>query len=417
MIGVVGLGFVGLTTALGFAEKGIEVNAVEADGDKLSKILSGHVPFLEAGLEEALIKHLGKQFSPNRSYDVMVQRSSIILVCVGTPEKEGGKVDLSFIFKAVDQVMQSINDQEHRLILIKSTVPPGTVREIRKHLNERFESASNIVLGSNPEFLREGFALKDFIDPDRVVIGLENEVYWKSILEELYGKFCKEIYFTNPDTAEFVKYLSNTFLSTLISYSNEMSIVARTLGNIEIKKAFNLLHKDRRFFGSPAPITSYVFPGCGYGGYCLPKDTKAIVALSQEHGFIPDILNNNILVNEKIMDILLSGVCHTYPDKSTKVGILGLSFKPDSDDVRDSPAARCIRTLNSLGYGNIYAFDPVASNNFKENYKNLEVKYVKKLEEILTIVDTIIIVTAWKEFGSVPNLFNKKIFDFRYFLQ
>lgn len=392
------------------------MTAVDNDQNKVFTISRGEVPFWEPGLKDALNRHLNKLVHPTSEYKFMVSNSRIIFICVGTPEKENGSADLQYIYSAIESVVKSINDNSPRLILIKSTVPPGTAQEVKKHLLSKFEHISYVSIGSNPEFLREGHALEDFVDPDRIVIGLDEETEWKETLEEIYGKFCNSIFFTGSRTAEFTKYLSNSFLSTLISFSNEMSLVARSIGGIDIRKSFELIHQDRRFMGTPAPIISYLYPGCGYGGYCLPKDTKAIVALSESYKFNAELLKMNISLNEKIMGKLLEDVFNSYPNSNTKIGVLGLSFKPGSDDVRDSPAEKCLSILNSRGYHNVYAYDPIATNNFRELNKTLDVRYTETAEDTISSSDVIIVVTAWDVFRQSLANTDKKIFDFRYFI-
>ena len=416
MIGVVGLGFVGLTTALGFAEKGFKVTAVDIDKNKVSVIRKGGVPFWEPRMKDMLVKHLNKVFIPTSDYKLMVSNCKIIFICVGTSETQDGSADLRYIYSAIDNIVESITDQKPRLIMIKSTVPPGTSEHLSEHLNEKFEHVSNIAVGSNPEFLREGHALDDFLNPDRIVIGLDAGKEWTETLEEIYVKFSTNIVFTDTRTAEFTKYLSNTLLSTLISFSNEMSLIARNIGGIDIRKSFELLHQDRRFTGSPASMISYIYPGCGYGGYCLPKDTKAIATLSESLNYPPILLRMNIAINNEIMGRLLEEVFASYPKKETKIGVLGLSFKPDSDDVRESPAEKCLKILNSRGYVNIYAYDPIATHNFMNQNKDLIVNYTKTAGEAISSADVVIIVTAWDEFKEALKSSNKKVFDFRYFV-
>lgn len=417
-IGVVGLGFVGLTTSLGFAAKGYRVLALDNDKERFYQIKNGKSPFKEPGLNQLLTKHLREKFIPVLTYSEIAQKAKVIYVCVGTPEKKGGFANLEHLYSAIDSIFNNLEENKKRIILVKSTVPPGTIEELNNHIKNKFPGKIKYVtVGSNPEFLREGTSLKDFLNPDRIVVGINASNYERNLISKLYSVFDAKVYFTNPKTAEFVKYLSNTFLSTLISYSNEMSVIARKLGEVDIPMAFELLHMDHRFSGNPATIVSYVFPGCGYGGYCLPKDTKALVSLSQNLGYKPKILQNNLKMNEDIIGILLEDFTKHKVDKSDRIGILGLSFKPDSDDVRGTPAARCIKILLSAGFKKIYAYDPVATSNFRTAYRDLGIRYLNTLDEIINKTDVLIIVTAWREFHKLARLENKKIYDLRYYIK
>ena len=275
--------------------------------------------------------------------------------------------------------------------------------------------SSSFTLYNNPEFLREGFALQDFLSPDRIVIGSNLEsLYIESKLLKLYKAFDSEIIVTNLNTAEFIKYLSNTLLSTLISYSNEMSIIADTIGGISIKTAFDTLHKDFRINNSA--IKSYIYPGYGYGGYCLPKDTMALVSLSRNYGYNPNILSGNISVNKKITDHVVQKIS-SFINKDANIGILGLSFKPGSDDVRETKTYDLIKKMTDIGFSNIVCHDPLAIEKFKLLYDDLKVSYINSLQELISNSLVLIIATPWPEYlrylksGEASE---KIIFDLRF---
>jgi len=216
------------------------------------------------------------------------------------------------------------------------------------------------------------------------------------------------------NSAEFIKYLSNTLLSTLISYSNEMSMVADSIGDIDVAKAFRILHEDKRWFGSPASMASYVYPGCGYGGYCLPKDTSALYSISKDNGFTPEVLGGNLKINEQVKDFVVSKIADATSPSDT-IGILGLSFKTGSDDVRLTPSKDVITKLIDKGYTNIIAYDPLANQAFQEEYPDINIKYIDTLEELLEQTENVAILTGWKEFKEKKELINKKtVFDYRY---
>ena len=231
-------------------------------------------------------------------------------------------------------------------------------------------------------------------------------------MKKIYEPTNLPVFCVSLNTAEYIKYLSNTLLATLISFSNEMAAVADNVGDIEIKKAFEILHMDKRW--NNCNMTSYVYPGCGYGGYCLPKDTNAFYALSKKVGFSAELLNQVIQINERMPQIVADRIAKKVNyNKNIRLGILGLSFKPDSDDVRDSSSAKIIRVLKDLGYSNILAYDPQAMNEFK-SYYNLDIEYCETYEEIIEKSDTLVILTAWNEFNNLNKITSKQIIDCRY---
>jgi len=415
MIGVIGLGFVGLTTALGFPDHGILTMGYDTDEARTSDIVSGRVPFYEPSLEEALRRNINHNFNVASSIEQLVESSKVIFICVGTPESKDGSADLSFVKNAIESVAENTRSGEEKLVLIKSTVPPSTTDSIQEFISTRIGSdRKRVILGVNPEFLREGHAWEDFIHPDRIIVGL-NDKRMQDIVRLIYRNFDAPIFFTEPRTAEFVKYLSNTMLSTLISFSNEMSIIARKIGGINIPEAFKLLHMDKRFYGEPAGIISYIYPGCGYGGYCLPKDTLAISLMSKKYSFKPALIDANLAMNESIMGLLLDGFFKLEYEKSVPIGILGLSFKPESDDVRNTPASRCIRSLLESGYTNIVAYDPKAVENFRRSYPELNVKFAPSSVDLISAVKVVFIITAWQDFSKL-DFSSKRVFDLRYMI-
>jgi UDPglucose 6-dehydrogenase len=416
LIGVIGLGFVGLTTALGFAERGVSTIGYDIDLKKTNLIKTGQIPFHEPGLKEALADTINRSFSLSENIVQLIENSDIIFICVGTPQDQNGKADTSAVRFVLDEIIEHTQPGYKKIVLVKSTVPPSTTLQLQRHSEIRLGSLSeNLCVGVNPEFLREGHAWEDFMHPDRVVVGVGPIPSVRGRIAKIYEGFNTHLTFTTPNTAEFLKYLSNTLLSTLISFSNEMSLIAKNIGNIDIQEAFKLLHLDKRFSGTPASITSYIYPGCGYGGYCLPKDTLAIYKLSQGIGIDARVLRSNIDTNNSIMEHLLENFFRQNFDKSTRIGILGLSFKPDSDDVRETPAIKCIDTLSRNGFTNISAYDPVAIDNFKENYPSVKAIYYGKIDELLKNVSVVFIITAWEEFKRL-NFEKKSIYDLRYII-
>ena len=412
-IGVIGLGFVGLTTALGFSYKGIRTMGFDLDFNKLNKIKSMQIPFYESKLNDVLIQQLGNNFKVTNSLKELVVNSDILFICVGTPKGINGKADLAQIKTSLDGILDGMDENDSKIILIKSTIPPSTTDELCEYIRrDVVRMGTNVSLGVNPEFLREGHSWEDFMNPDKIIVGFHGTEIDRKKIEDIYCNFGVGVTFTNPRTAEFLKYLSNTLLSTLISFSNEMSIIGKKIGGIDISEAFNLLHLDSRFYGNPAGITSYIYPGCGYGGYCLPKDTEAIVSLSKSLGFNPLLLERNIEINETIMDFWINEFEKEYCDKEVNIGILGLSFKPDSDDIRETPARKCINLLKQKGFNNIQVYDPKAMANFAKTYPDIEVSYALNSKELVNFSKIIFIITAWEEFTKI-DYSNKILYNLR----
>ncbi|MCB0485913.1 MAG: UDP-glucose/GDP-mannose dehydrogenase family protein [Flavobacteriaceae bacterium] len=414
MITILGLGFVGLTTGLGFSKKGFKTYGIDINEARLNKLKDYEIPFHEPHLKEILQETLGKTFFLDVSFEEAIKNSEAIFICVGTPSAPDGSADLTYILNAVDQIV-NVEDKKFKVIITKSTVPPSTVsKKVYPYVQEKSKNVDReIGLASNPEFLREGYCWEDFIEPDRIVIGVEDERS-KEILDKIYKPFNAPIHYVSYNSAEFIKYLSNTLLSTLISFSNEMSMIADHIGDIDTPKAFRILHEDKRWSGNPAGMASYVYPGCGYGGYCLPKDTSALNSITIENGVNTQILEGNLNVNDQIKDFVANKITSEL-QKNDSIGILGLSFKPDSDDVRLTPSKDVIERLLNAGYNNIYAYDPLANESFKEHYPELEIAYKDSLDALLASADNVVILTGWREFKNNKDLINqKRVFDFRY---
>ncbi|MEO3947279.1 nucleotide sugar dehydrogenase [Gorillibacterium sp. CAU 1737] len=414
MVTVFGLGFVGLTTALGFAEMGHQVYGVEVNQERMNLIKSGRLPFLEPGLDEALTRHLGVNFHPCDDLSKAISKSDYIYYCVGTPYGEDGQADLTYLNLAMGQTLEAIHDDRFRVLVVKSTVPPSTTQnKVIPFLRERgWEPGERIGVANNPEFLREGYCWEDFIHADRIVLGVEDGRS-EQMLRQLYEESAAPIICVTLNTGEFIKYLSNTLLATLISYSNEMSLIADTIGGIDTGHAFRVLHMDRRW--QEGTMSSYAYPGCGYGGYCLPKDTNALYALTRDAGFDAPILKNVIATNDGMPAAIIRRIENVLGPEDS-IGILGLSFKPGSDDVRDTPAAKIIGKLIDKGYKKIMAYDPVATTEFQLHYANLKIVYCTSQEELVERSDVLAIVTAWSEFKGLRERTEKPILDCRYIL-
>jgi UDPglucose 6-dehydrogenase len=417
VITVFGLGFVGLTTALGFSEYGHTIYGVEVNEKRLDTIKGGKLPFLEPGLDDALVRHLNKNFHPINTTQLSeaIAQSDCVYYCVGTPYGKDGQADLTYLLAAVDQTIDVVKDDKFRVLVTKSTIPPSTcTTKIIPHLEKKgITVGDRYGVANNPEFLREGHCWDDFMNADRIVLGVSDEKS-EAKLREIYNGQTMPVFCVSLNTGEFIKYLSNTLLATLISYSNEMSVIADTIGGIDVAKAFRILHMDKRWGG--CNMASYAYPGCGYGGYCLPKDTNALYAVAKTAGFDAQILKNVIGTNDNMPEFIANRIIRAAQgNNATRIGVLGLSFKPGSDDVRDAPSAKIIRQLIANGYKTINAFDPVANEEFASHY-DLEMTYCNSIEETINNSDLLVIATAWPEFKEIHSMTDKPVVDCRYML-
>jgi UDPglucose 6-dehydrogenase len=414
MITILGLGFVGLTTGLGFAKKGFKTFGIDINKERLEMLKNKKIPFHEPHLKEVLEETMGSTFFLDVPFEKAIEESQAIFICVGTPAAPDGSADLKYILSAIDQIL-AVEDDKFKVIITKSTVPPSTVsNKVIPHVESQLKRFKrDIGFASNPEFLREGYCWEDFIEPDRIVLGVQDDKS-KKILDEIYAPFGAPIHYVSYNSAEFIKYLSNTLLSTLISYSNEMSMIADGIGDIDIPQAFRILHEDKRWFGSPAGMASYVYPGCGYGGYCLPKDTSALNSIAIENGVQTEVLKGNLEINERIKAFVANKIADEL-EPSDSIGILGLAFKPESDDVRLTPSKDVIDNLIEKGYRNIYAYDPISNESFQREYPDVNIEYLDSLDELIKKCENLVILTGWKEFKDKRDKINtKKVFDFRY---
>lgn len=408
---VIGLGFVGLTTALGFADKRNCVYGYDINAEYRERIGEGVIPFFEKGLPEALNRNLNTNFFLLDTPEKLERPVDAVFFCVGTPCMENGRANLEYLKTAITDVKERIT--EDSVLVVKSTVPPGTTKdEILPFV--RGLGLSNPV-AVNPEFLREGYCWSDFTEPDRIVCGVEPEDNRsRQVLTQIYQDFGAKVHFVTQNTAEFIKYLSNCLLANLVSFSNEMAEIANAAGDVSIGKAFKILHEDNRL--QNAGIAHYIYPGCGYGGYCLPKDTVALCQNAKEHGYTPEMLRQTIKINQEMPRITAEKILSRVTEKSENIGIMGLSFKPNSDDVRDSSAAKIIQVLLAEGYKNIYVYDPVAADNFKKMYQ-LPVTYCTTQEQVCKECKVVAVVTVWKEFRDINRRYPEVDWvDCRYFL-
>ena len=405
---VIGLGFVGLPTALSFADKGEIVYGFDIDKKRIGIVLKRQSPFFEPGIKEALTRCLNKTFFVKGQLSKFIAECEVIMICVPSNSNEDGSVDLRVIFNVCDNLMELLPLNSDATIVIKSTVPPGTLKD---RITKKFISAGRKDLAENlasvPEFLREGFAWHDVTEPDRVVVGTNSETSLVRI-NKLYEKYNVPIMAVTSNTSEFIKYLSNSLLATLISFSNEMSQFADQIGDINVKRAFEILHMDKRLAGTG--IAPYIYPGCGYGGYCLPKDTNALFhALGKPHSMLENVIRINESRVKYLADYIVSNTQSTE-----KIAMLGLSFKPDSDDLRESPALKMITALREKGRSISCAYDPLVKSDNLNSF-GVSLMLAESAQDAINNSDVVIIMTLWHEFISLDYT-PVKLFDCRYII-
>lgn len=393
-ISIIGTGYVGLVTGIGLAELENKVIFVDIDKNKVNSINSAEPPVYERGLKELMQRNKGRYYAATDYYEA-IMNSEITFICVGTPSKEDESIDLRYIESASKGVGETLaNKDGFHVVVVKSTVIPGTTEEVVKPIIEKEsgkKAFEDFGLAMNPEFLREGNAVEDFFNPDRIVIGVKDEKT-KSILDELYKQFNCPKLFTDIKTAEMIKYTSNAFLATKISFANEIGNICKKLG-IDVYKVFEGVGLDHRI--NPA----YFRAGIGFGGSCFPKDVKALIRKAEELGEEPKILKAVIEVNEKQPLKMIELLKKHIPNlRDREIGILGLAFKPDTDDVRESRATPIVKALLREG-ANIIAYDPKAMNNFAKIFPQIE--YAKSAQEVIDKSDAVLIVTEWKEFEEL----------------
>lgn len=412
-VSVIGAGYVGLVTGVCLAEKGHQVICVDVDQDKVAKINNGIPPIHEQGLSELLQKNINRNLRATTDLPQAVRDTEITFIAVGTPF-DGSEIDLSFVKEASDQIGTALRDEStYHLIVVKSTVVPGTTDLVVRPILEAASgkrAGSDFGLGMNPEFLTEGVAVRDFMFPDRIVLG---GIDRRSIdtLENLYSVFegVPKIR-TNTKTAEMVKYTSNALLATMISFTNEIGNLSAALGDIDVVDVMRMIHVNN-YLSAPlpdggrftAPITSFLEAGCGFGGSCLPKDVKALVAHGEKAGSPMPVLNAVIKTNEQQYLQVITLLKKHFPSlKGIRISILGLAFKPDTDDMRESPAIPIINSL-LVEQAKVQAYDPVANSKARKIFGD-KITLVDSLPQALSGADAVVLVTRWDEFHQVPDL-------------
>ena len=410
-IAVVGTGYVGLVTGTCFAETGNEVICVDIDQRKVEKLSNGQITIYEPGLEKLFIRNLKEErlrFTTNLAEGI--RDAEIVFLALPTPPGEDGSADLKYVLGVADDIGKLLTD--YKVIVDKSTVPVGTAEKVRNGILKNYKGEFDVV--SNPEFLREGVAVDDFMKPDRVVVGVNSERARK-VMSELFAPFVRSgnpVIFMDERSAELTKYAANAFLAVKISFMNEIAQLCERL-DADVDMV-------RRGIGSDERIGKrFLFPGIGYGGSCLPKDVQALVKSAKEVKYDFQILNAVMDVNEKQKLHLVPKIKKYFKDdlKGKRFALWGLAFKPNTDDIREAPALYIIDALLKEG-ATVIAFDPEAMNNVKILLGD-KIEYAEGQYETLKDADALIIATEWGEFrtpdmNKLDNfLKNKVIFDGR----
>lgn len=413
-ISVVGTGYVGLVSGVCLAEKGHQVTCVDIDPAKVDQINRGIPPIYEAGLEALLKKNIGNALQATTDLHTAVMESELSLIAVGTPF-DGQHIDLKYIKAVAEQIGTVLRQKEqYHVVVVKSTVVPGTTDDVVLPI---LESASgktageSFGVGMNPEFLKEGEAIVDFMNPDRIVYG-GIDAKTNGVLQEMYSVFNDvDQLATNCKTAEMIKYTANSLLATMISFSNEIGNLCAAVGGIDVVEVMQGVHLDKRLSPileegrriTPA-FTTYLEAGCGFGGSCFPKDVKALVAYGAQRSSPMQILDAVLQVNADQPERMVTLLKKHYPELTgLKIALLGLAFKPGTDDIRESPSIPVAQKLLDGG-AIVHAFDPIASQEAAHVLKGDRITFCEDLPQTLDGVDAVLIMTRWAEFAEIPSL-------------
>lgn len=408
-ISVVGGGYVGLITSAGFAEKGHTVVCVDIDGDKVRQINGKRSPIYEKQLDSILESVVPKKLKASSDLEDAVLSSELTFICVGTPSEDGGSVDLKYVREVSEQIGRILKKKgEYHLVVVKSTVVPGStdgtvIPLLEKHSGKK--AGKDFGVAMNPEFLREGNAVEDFKNPDRIVIGSIDDRSG-DILEKLYFEFKSPVLRVNLKTAEMIKYASNSFLALKVSFINEVGNICKKLG-VDVYDVARGVGLDHRI--SP----SFLRAGPGWGGSCFPKDVSALAYKANEVGVEPRMLNAALEVNRDQPKVFVDIVKSRVKLRGKRAAVLGLTFKADTDDVRDSPAIPIINLLLDEG-ANVVGYDPKGTENAKKILKN-RIEYASSVREALRDADVALIITEWAEFQKIDfnPMKTKRVFDSR----
>ncbi|MBD2327267.1 UDP-glucose/GDP-mannose dehydrogenase family protein [Alkalinema sp. FACHB-956] len=416
-VSIIGTGYVGLVSGVCFADKGHQVVCVDIDPNKVEKINQGFSPFYEPGLDELLERNIHSRLKATTDFRQAILDTDVSLIAVGTPF-DGREVDLTYVKQVAQQIGEALKDKStYHLVIVKSTVVPGTTDQVVLPILEAAsgkKAGVDFGVGMNPEFLTEGEAISDFMYPDRIVLGGIDD---RSIdlLDQLYEGFDGvDRLRTNNSTAEMIKYTSNSLLALLISFSNEIGNLCAAIGNTDIVEVMQGVHNSRYLTTVMPngdrivpPITSFLAAGCGFGGSCLPKDVKALIAHGEKYGSPMPLLDAVIQVNQAQPKQVIARLHKHFPSlEGVRVAILGLSFRPNTNDMRESPAIPIVRDLLAQK-AILKAYDPVANAEAQHILGADALEYCDSLNQVLEGVQAVVLVTRWDEFRSVPELLTK----------
>ncbi len=394
-IAIVGTGYVGLVTGTCFAEMGVDVTCVDVQKEKIENLKNGIIPIYEPGLESMVNRNRDAgRLNFTTDLTEVLDEVEIVFSAVGTPPDEDGSADLKYVIEVARTIGRNMN--KYVLVVTKSTVPVGTAKKVKAAIQEELDKRGVEIpfdVASNPEFLKEGAAIKDFMSPDRVVVGVESEKAQK-LMTKLYRPFLLNnfrVIFTDIPSAEMIKYAANSMLATRISFMNDIANLCELVG-----ADVNMVRKG---IGSDSRIGSkFLYPGCGYGGSCFPKDVKALIKTAEKNGYTMRVLRAVEEVNEAQKSILFDKVQkHFNGDlQGKKVAIWGLAFKPDTDDMREAPSLVLIEKLLAAG-ASVSVYDPIAMEECKRRIGDV-VTYAKDIYDAALDADALMVVTEWKEF-------------------
>jgi len=391
---VIGTGYVGLVTGTCFADFGVHVTCVDKDKTKIDTLKDGKLPIYEPGLQEIVDKNVSAgRLVFTTGLAEAIKNSLVVFIAVGTPPREDGSADLQYIKEVAGSIADNLNG--YKVIVTKSTVPVGTGAVIEGIIQDRQKGEHSFDVVSNPEFLREGSAVEDFMRPNRVVIGASHPQA-VAIMKDLYSPLYileTPVVITNVETAELIKYASNAFLATKISFINEMANISERCG-ADINMVAKGMGLDKRI----GP--KFLHPGPGYGGSCFPKDTLAITSIARDHGYTCAIVEAVVEVNKRQQEIAITKIKAVAGDiRGKTIGVLGITFKPNTDDIRDSPAIYVIKRLTEEG-AHVRAYDP-AGMELARKALDPNVSYCEDAYDTATGCDVLVIMTEWNQFRKL----------------
>lgn len=394
-IAIVGTGYVGLVSGTCFAEMGVNVTCIDINQEKIDSLLNSQIPIYEPGLEEMVLRnHREGRLNFSTDLTSVLDNVDIVFSAVGTPPDEDGSADLQYVLAVAKQFGQNIN--KYTILVTKSTVPVGTAKIVKETIQEELDKRGvNIPfdVASNPEFLKEGAAIKDFMSPDRVVVGVESERA-KELMTKLYRPFLLNnfrVIFTDIPSAEMIKYAANSMLATRISFMNDIANLCELVG-----ADVNMVRKG---IGSDSRIgTKFLYPGCGYGGSCFPKDVKALIKTAEKAGYEMKVLKAVEEVNENQKSIVFLKLYNHYNGNliGKTISIWGLAFKPETDDMREATSLTTIKLLKEAGC-NIRVYDPIAMKECKRRIGDI-VEYATDMYDAVLDSDALLLLTEWKQF-------------------